>query len=233
VRVLLTAILVASCTSEGHVAPQVRIDASTQIAFPRLVGTWSGSVLLPRYGVVTALVTLGPSGAGSYFVTMAGGSQSGSLTILSLEGTRLRARVDGREHSLKVSLQGNTLSTNLPGIGNISATRIGVRQPKHGHANTRSGVGNRFVALVITNAIVCGVFHGNTAKHAGQKDHGRCRGSEERHECMTDEQHPCQEGLCIIGCLRSPWWQHYLPPTPSCLRSMPFRGYERPTRTYS
>ncbi len=116
--------LVASCASEGAVAPQKRVDAATRIVFPRLVGTWSGSALLPRHGMATALVNLSASGSGSYLVSIAGVRQSGSLTILSFTSTSLRAQVDGQEHSLEVSLQGNTLSTNVPGIGKVSATRI-------------------------------------------------------------------------------------------------------------
>jgi hypothetical protein len=126
-RITLTILALASC-GKGEVAFEaVPIDAmpvKAVEAYRPLTGTWSGSMNIKALGIVTGLVSIDPSGNGTFFVSATGASRSGSIEILEFANGQVRARALGQERSVAITVVGeNELRLQIVGVGELVLSR--------------------------------------------------------------------------------------------------------------
>ncbi|MBL4637682.1 MAG: hypothetical protein JKY56_27755 [Kofleriaceae bacterium] len=88
-----------------------------------LAGMWTGSAIVPSYGVVLATVRLNKKGKGSYSAKISGFTKTGSVQVVSWNGKSIRARGGGMVRSVPAKLSGNKLTLQLPLVGKVIVYR--------------------------------------------------------------------------------------------------------------
>lgn len=88
-----------------------------------LAGMWTGSAVVPSYGVVLATVRLNKKGKGSYSAKISGFTKTGSVQVISWNGKSIRARGGGIARSVPAKLSGNKLTLQLPLVGKVIVYR--------------------------------------------------------------------------------------------------------------
>ena len=125
-RTTLAVLTLASCGKGEVVIEAAPIDAmpvKAVEAYRALTGTWSGSMNIKSLGVVTGLVSVDPSGNGTFFVSASGTSRSGTIEILDFANGQVRARALGQERSVPITVGENELRLQIVGVGELVLSR--------------------------------------------------------------------------------------------------------------
>ena len=126
-RILLAIVALASCgmdvVSGADPIDAMSVPVRHVAAYRPLVGTWSGTMHLESLGLVSGVVSIGASGSGTFFVAVAGASESGTVEILEFADGQVRARALGRERSVPIIVGENQLALQISGVGELLLKR--------------------------------------------------------------------------------------------------------------
>ncbi|MCP4444026.1 MAG: hypothetical protein GY811_01610 [Myxococcales bacterium] len=120
----LSLVALVSCDKGPVDSGRPAIDARAVAAYLPLVGTWSGSLQVDSVGMATGVVTVGPSGGGTFFVTVAGVQETGQLQIVALSEFSVWVRAMGQERGVPIAIEEDLLRVSVAGVGEVVLLRV-------------------------------------------------------------------------------------------------------------